>query len=261
MSTKNLIFIAIGVFTVGIMVALVTGGFLNKPSADTGPTFEQGLQKATEESFNGQNPADVAKGVIQKVVKENDQIISIEPAQDGEYETYSGLNKPIDEKLLEKFKVDTLLDGTIVYSLSREDIKSTGLSSVYLIEIDPGRCLNNCTFVKTRKEYIKVSPLMYYLSSFSYNDKIYWIGFNKDVQGYTWAQISEPSFINSNADYFINKNIKKINQKEANSSIYIFDLEDGKSVTVDFKQSSLINESPDATEKIEIQRILEEGDD
>jgi hypothetical protein len=239
MSTKQLLIFASIVFSIGVLAALVSLGFFNKPQNSSGPTIEQALQSASDQAVGSQNLTETAKNIVQSGITTNTTIVTNIPETNlSEFEEYSTFASFAKEGLVDKYKVDTLLDGSTVYSLSREEINLLGLDSrFYNLSQDPTLCENRCTLIKTKTGYLIGDLSIYYLSSFAVNGKIYWIGFIKDKEGYTIAQISEPYFKNAQVDNFTGQNITKINQKGPNSSEFVFDIQGNKSIEVDFKFS------------------------
>ncbi|MBC7472486.1 MAG: hypothetical protein H7196_04495 [candidate division SR1 bacterium] len=244
MSTKQLIIAAATLFSIGVIVVLITTVFFDKPKSDNNLTVEKAIESANNEVIGDQDLKQTAKNIVQSgIVKSNTSntttAISDSPlgisSEFDEYRTFTDFEKEVE---LEKYKVDTLLDGSIVYSVSRENIKTLKLESkFYNIDLSKSICANRCTIIKTKMKYIVADLGLYYLSSFRTNDKIYWLGFIKNDQGYTFAQISEPEFRNAKTENFIDENITKINQKGQNSSEYSFNIKDQNSRIIDFKNS------------------------
>lgn len=251
MSIKQLIIAATTLFSIGVVIALVTTGFFDKTKSNENDlTIEKALESANNEAIGDQDLAETAKNIVQSGIVEGntDNLITATfESEDGsfseseEYNTFVTFEKQVE---LDKYKVDTLLDNSVVYSLGREDIKSLNLETKFFnLNQNKNICINKCILIKTKTKYIIANSGLYYLSSFSANDKIFWLGFVKNSNDYTFAQISEPEFRNAQIDSFVDENIIKINQKGPNSSEYSFDIKDKDSIVVDFKDSSAVTDA------------------
>jgi hypothetical protein len=236
MSNRNLIILAIILVTLGLVIAIGTSGVLNKKDTNNDLTINQALQKASDQALNGQDTKKSAIGVLQKAIQTNDNLKKPTPTPGvNEYGANTLALDTFDANVLSKFKVDTLVDGSTVYALSREDITGNKWTRYFPVDSDKNRCKNTCALIKTAKEYVIPDLNIYYLSSFKKDTQTYWIGFIKTSDGYTYAQISDPYFAKAKTVYFTGEYIKKINQKEQSSSIYSFDIDGQKPITVDFK--------------------------
>jgi hypothetical protein len=258
MSNRTIIILVMSLLGLGTILGLINLGFFGSNKSNL--TIEKGLQDASLQSFDSQNIPDTAKSILQNTITQNNQNEVVKESL--EYYEYKSFTKIENLDLLEKYKVDTLLDNTIVYALTREAIGKLGIDAYYRLGYDEKLCLSACTLVKTKDRYLVIDYDVYYLSSFSKNDKIFWIGFIKNADGYVYAKIAEPDFLNPKIVYFTGQNVTKINQKSPNSSEYSFELKNGDSIMVDFKDKN-IESTVNTIETQILQDILNEpiGDD
>lgn len=237
MSNRTIIITVISLLAIGVILALINLGTFGG-NKNSNITVDKVIQDANEEAFGGQDISNTAKAILQKGIASNDQS-NIEGGNEDyfEYNTiYSIENAP----LLDTYKVDKLLDDTLVFSLSRDAISKLNLQNYYPIDKNEKLCISGCTLAKQKDKYLIIDSNVYYLSSFSKANKTIWIGFVKGDNGYVYAKIAKPGFLNPKAVYFTGQNIIKINQKGPNSSEYSFDIKDKDSIVVDFKDSSAV---------------------
>jgi hypothetical protein len=246
MTKHTLIIVTVSLLGVGLLITLVNSLLYRGGGRQSGPTIDQALKSASDQSFGSQSVQDSAKSIIQQGIAKNDQTTApIENSEFDEYKTSFDLEDlksftKIDNlQLLEKYKVDTLLDGTIVYSLTREAIGQLNLDKYYRLGYDEELCRSTCVLVKTKIKYLVLDYNIYYLSSFTKDSSIVWIGLIKNSDGYVYAKIAEPNFLNPKLVYFTGGNVIKINQKSSNSSEYSFDIKNGDSASVNFAEKNL----------------------
>jgi hypothetical protein len=238
MSNRNLQIAFISLIGVGILVAMVISGVFSGKNNTNTTSFDQALKTTTDNTFGNENIPNTAREIIQNGLIQNDLTNSGSNIDD----TLNTFDSIDDPKLLEKYKVDTLLDGTIVYSLTREDIQLLNINSYYGLGYDEKTCLSTCSLVKTKDAYLALDYDIYYLSSFEKEGKVLWIGFVKNTENYVYAKIAEANFLNAKTVYFTGGTVTKINQKGANSSEYSFDIKDGDPVSVNFRDKVIEDE-------------------
>lgn len=233
MPRNKLIITSMIFLTIGIVLVVASSGILNNNDSTDNLTIENAFQIATDQALDGQDIPETALTILRSGLEENENtssentVIVPEPYQ-------LPLNANLPESL-EANLVDTLIDGSKVYYLSRDYINSNNLNKILSLESTEEKCINGCILIKTNKSYSVANTSIYYVSSFVIDSKPYWLSFVKTNDGYTYAQISDPYFLNSKVIYFTNEYVKKINRTELYSSKYKFELESGETITVDFK--------------------------
>jgi hypothetical protein len=235
MSNRNLQIAFISLLGVGILVAMVILGVFSGKNNTNTASFDQALKTATDNTFGNENIPNTAREIIQTGLTQNDLTNSGSSISD----TLNTFESVDDPKLLEKYKVDTLIDGTIVYSLTREAIQLLNINSYYGLGYNEKTCLSTCSLLKTKDSYLALDYDIYYLSSFEKDGKVLWIGFVKNSENYVYAKIAEPNFLNAKTVYFTGGTVTKINQKGSNSSQYSFDIKNGDPISVEFKDKVL----------------------
>ena len=242
MSRRNLLILALLLFTVGVMLVIGNSGVLNQPKKNDQVSINEVVQKAAQDATGGQtfrDAADVILGgaetqtpVTENINKANTSSTSTDSFGSGEASEYrvAVAKSAIDEASLSKYKVDALLDGSNVYHIVRDQISDEAVN----VQLDKVRCFLDCLLIRTPDDWMNGNG-SYYLSSFKKNGDVLWIAFYKTDDGYTYAEISKPRFTDKKRVNFTDDKVTNIFQKDSVNGIYLIETNKPDLFIIDFK--------------------------
>ena len=242
MSRKNLFILALILFTAGVALVIGNSGVLNQPKKTDQTSISDAVQKAAQEAAGGQSFRDAADSILSGAETSASITAPINPVNinststdsfgSGEADEYRVTipKNAIDEASLSKYKVDALLDGSNVYSIVRDQIIDEKTNT----QLDKVRCFVSCLLVRTPDDWINGNG-SYYLSSFKKNGDIFWIAFYKTDEGYTYAEISKPRFVEKTRIDFTDDNVTNIFQKDGANGVYLLETDKPDLLIIDFK--------------------------
>jgi hypothetical protein len=139
-----------------------------------------------------------------------------------------------DKKLITKlstYKVAELLNGSIVYDVPNAVVTNDKVL-FQQIDLETNACLQNCILIESGGKFIFGLKGVYYLTSFSKENKVFWLSFVKSDDGFVTALISEENFKNSKEIIFTNSFVSKILEPKNNSGEIDFEIRSGNGLEI-----------------------------